>query len=46
MGDGKIGSVLILRKSMAERKTRFFGHIVRKKTAWKRLIQGKVEDSA
>ena len=27
----KIGSVLMLRKSMSERKMRFFGHIVRKK---------------
>ena len=34
MGD-KIGSVLMLRKSLAERKMGFFGYIVRK-TAWKR----------
>ena len=39
----KIGSVLMLRKSMAERKIRFFGHIVRKNGMEKRLMQGKVE---
>ena len=39
----KIGSVLVLRKSMAERKMRFFGHIVRKNGMEKRLMQGKVE---
>ena len=39
----KIGSVLMLRKSMAERKMRFFGHIVRKNGMEKRLMQGKVE---
>ena len=38
----KIGSVLMLRKSMAERKMRFFGHIVRKKGMEKRLMQGKM----
>ena len=36
----KIWSVLMLRKCMAERKMRFFGHI---KTATKTLIQGKTE---
>ena len=39
----EIGSVLMLRKSMAERKMRFFGHIVRKNGMEKRLMQGKVE---
>ena len=39
----KIGSVRMLRKSMAERKMRFFGHIVRKNGMEKRLMQGKVE---
>ena len=39
----KIGPVLMLRKSMAERKMRFFGHIVRKNGMEKRLMQGKVE---
>ena len=38
----KIGSVFMLRKSMAERKIRFFGHIVRKNGMEKRLMQGKV----
>ena len=38
----KIGSVLMLRKSMAERKMRFFGHIVRNNGMEKRLMQGKV----
>ena len=37
----KIGYVLMLRKSMAERKMRFFGHIVRKKSIEKDLVQGK-----
>ena len=39
----KIGSVLMLRKSMAERKMRFFGHIVQKNGKEKRLMQGKME---
>ena len=39
----KIGSVFILGKSMAERQMRFFGHIVRKNSMEKRLIQGKLE---
>ena len=39
----KIGSVLMLRKSMAERKMRFFGQVVRKNGMEKRLMQGKVE---
>ena len=30
MGVGQFGSVWMLRKSMAERKMRFFGHIIRK----------------
>ena len=37
----KIDSVLMLRKSMAERKTRFFGHIVRKNGMETRLMQGR-----
>ena len=38
----KIGSVnLTLRKSMAERKMGFVGHIVRKNGMEKRLMQGK-----
>ena len=45
MGVGQDWSVLMLRKSMAERKMMFFSHIVRKKTVLieKRLIQGKVQ---
>ena len=39
----KIGSALMLRKSMSERKMRFFGHIVRKNGMEKRLMQGKME---
>ena len=39
----KIGSVLILRKSMSERKMRFFGHIVRKNGMEKRLTQGNMK---
>ena len=39
----KIGSVLMLRKSMSERKMRFFGHIDRKNGIEKRLMQGKME---
>ena len=39
----KIGSVLTLRKSMSERKMRFFGHIVRKNDMKNRLLQGKME---
>ena len=39
----KIGSVLMLRMSMAERKVRFFGHIVRKNGMEKRLTQRKRE---
>ena len=39
----KIGSVLMLRKSMSERKMRFFGHIVRKNGMEKRLMQGNIE---
>ena len=39
----KIGSVLMLKKSMAERKMRFFGHIVRKNGMENILIQVKVE---
>ena len=39
----KIESVLMLRKSMAERKMRFFGHIVRKNGMKNRLMQGKME---
>ena len=37
----KIGSVLMLRKSMAVSKTRFFGHIVRNNSMEKRLIEGR-----
>ena len=39
----KIGSVLTLRKSMAERKMRLFGHIVQKNGMKNRLMQGKME---
>ena len=39
----KIGSVLTLIKSMAERKMRFFGHIVRNNGMNNRLMQGKME---
>ena len=39
----KIGSVLMLRKSMSERKMRFFGDSVRKNGMEKRLMQGKME---
>ena len=39
----KIGSVLMLRKSMAERKMMLFGHIVRKNGIEKRQMQGKME---
>ena len=39
----EIGSVLMLRKSMSERKMRFFGHIVRKNGMEKRLMEGKME---
>ena len=39
----KIGSVLMLRKSMGERKMRLFGHIVRNNGMEKRLMQGKME---
>ena len=41
----KIGSVFnfMLRKSMAERKMKFFGHIVRNIALKKRLIQGNGE---
>ena len=39
----KIGSVLMLSKSMSEKKKRFFGHIVRKNGMEKRLMQGKME---
>ena len=35
--------VCLLRKSMSERKMRFFGHIVRKNGMEKRLMQGKME---
>ena len=38
----KIGSVLMLRKSMAERKMRLFDHIVQKNGMEKRLMQGKM----
>ena len=43
MGVGEIGSVLMLRKSMLERKMRLFGHIIRKNGMEKRLMQGKME---
>ena len=47
IGNGKAsgmdGSVLMLRKSMAERKMRFFGHIVRKNGMEKSVMQGKTE---
>ena len=39
----KIGSVLMLRKSMSERMMRLFGHIVRKNGMEKGLMQGKME---
>ena len=39
----KIGSVLILRKSMAERKMGLFDHIIGTNNMEKRLIQGKME---
>ena len=39
----KIGSVLMLRKSMSERKIRFVGHIVRKNGMEKRMMQGNME---
>ena len=39
----KIGSVLTLRKSMGERKSRFFGYIVRKYGMKNILMQGKME---
>ena len=39
----KIWSVLTLRKSMAERKMRLFGHIVRTNGMKNRLMQGKME---
>ena len=39
----KIGSVLTLRKILAERTMWFFGHIVRKNGEEKRLMQGKME---
>ena len=39
----KIGSVLMLRKSMSERKMMFFDHIFRKNGMEKRLMQGKME---
>ena len=39
----KIGPVLTLTKSMAERKMRFFGHIIRKNGMKNRLMQGKME---
>ena len=37
----KIGSVLMLRKSMSERKMRFFGHIVQKNGMEKKLINAR-----
>ena len=40
----KIGSILMLRKSMAERNMTLFGHIVRT-TAWKSLTKAKMEAS-
>ena len=39
----KIRYVLMLTKSLAERKMRLFGHIVRKNGMEKRLMQGKME---
>ena len=39
----KIGSVLMLRKSMSERNIRFFDHMVRKNGMEKRLMQWKME---
>ena len=39
----KIGSVLTLRNSLAERKMRLFGHIVRKNGMKNRLMRGKME---
>ena len=39
----KIGSVLMLRKSMSEIKMRLFGHIVRKNGMEKRLMPGEME---
>ena len=36
----------MLRKSMAERKMRFFGHIVRKNGIEKRLMQGKMRQTS
>ena len=39
----KIESVLTLGKSMAERKMRLFGHIVRRNDMKNRLMQGKME---
>ena len=39
----KIGSVLMLRKSMAERKMRIFGHIVRKNSMEKNPDTAKME---
>ena len=39
----KLRYVLMLTKSMAERKMRLFGHIVRKNGMEKRLMQGKME---
>ena len=39
----KIGYVLMLRKSMSERKMRLFGHIIRKNGMEKRLMQGNME---
>ena len=40
---GTIESILMLRKSMGERKMRFFDHIVRNNILEKRLMQGKME---
>ena len=37
----KIGSVLMLRKSMAERRMRLFDHIVRKKQLEKKTDTGE-----
>ena len=40
---GPIPTLLMLRKSMTERKMGFFGHIVRKHGMEKRLMQGQME---
>ena len=40
---GEDGVCFHVEKNMAERKMRFFGHIVRKTSIEKRMIHGKLE---